>query len=269
DRAWFVDGLDCFVGNYPNIATFDIDRGDSVLISGLAGPYFGNLQMGSIVDNIAVVTKGLPVPAPATVSLATALTEPYEGKLVRIEGLKVLSDSIGYGEFSLWKGTGLDTISVDDIFDPGSEPFHPNSNGAYDPQTGDSVLYVQGCLNYDFSHRKINPRDRDDICSTRLTDVQGGVPGYVNALLANRPNPFNPTTTIEFTLSAGAKVDLTVYDTAGRAVRTLKDGVLPAGAHSVTWDGTNASGKEVSSGVYFYRLHTPGFEDTQKMVLLR
>jgi hypothetical protein len=269
DRTGFGYGLDCFVGSYQPIATMDIDRGDSVIVSGLSGPYFGNLQMGSIIDNIWIKTKGLPVPAPVTVTLATALTEPYEGKLVRIQALKVLTDSIGFGEFSVWKGSGTDTISIDDMFEPGIKPYHPNMNGLYDPETGDSITFVTGLLNYDFSHRKINPRDPGDICATALTAVDGGVPAYANALHANRPNPFNPTTTIEFTLAQPSRVDLTVYDTAGRAVRTLQTGTLTAGPHSVTWDGTNGSGNDVSSGVYFYRLKAAGYEGTEKMVLLR
>jgi hypothetical protein len=268
DRTGFGYGLDCYVGNVPDMGTYGIERGDSVLISGLAGPYFGNLQMGSIIDTVLIAAKKVGVIAPVTVSLATALTEPYEGKLVRIEGLKVFSDSIGWGEFSLWQG-GADTISVDDIFEPGIKPFHPGMNGLYDPQVGDSVQYVQGLLNYDYGRRKINPRDIDDICSSRLTDVEGGVPGYANQLLANRPNPFNPTTTIEFSIERTGRVDLKVYDTAGREVRTLKSGTAAAGPHSVLWDGTSNSGEPVASGVYFYSLKASEFSSTKKMVLIR
>jgi hypothetical protein len=220
-----------------------------------------------VVDTILVKAKNVGTPAPALVSLATALTEQYEGKLVRIQGLTIKTDSIGFGMFSVWNG--VDTLGVDDVFYPGIWPYLPNANGAYDPAIGDSITYIQGPMAYSYSNRVIYPRDRNDICSTGLTAVDGGVPGYVNALDANRPNPFNPTTAIQFSLERGSNVDLKVYDTEGREVRTLHSGSLAAGPHTVTWDGTNAAGKDVSSGVYFYRLKAGEYENTKKMMLIR
>lgn len=75
-------------------------------------------------------------------------------------------------------------------------------------------------------------------------------------LQQNYPNPFNPSTTIEFTLSEASRVTLTVYDMLGREVTTLADGLLPAGSHEVTWDGTNQAGVSAPSGTYLYRLET-------------
>jgi len=90
------------------------------------------------------------------------------------------------------------------------------------------------------------------------------------ALAQNYPNPFNPTTTIEFTLREGGHVTLRVYNVAGQLVATLVDGVRAPGiTHRVEWDGHNAAGQSVASGVYFYRLQTEGFTKTKKMVLLK
>jgi hypothetical protein len=91
----------------------------------------------------------------------------------------------------------------------------------------------------------------------------------VNTLLQNHPNPFNPLTMIRFSLARPGHASLVIYDVTGRRVRTLVDGSRDAGAHAVTWDGTNDRGAHVASGVYFYRLYAAGFERTRKMVLLR
>jgi hypothetical protein len=88
-------------------------------------------------------------------------------------------------------------------------------------------------------------------------------------LKQNHPNPFNPATEISFTLPVHTRVTLTVYDVAGRLVRTLVDGALTAGTRRVTWDGRDAEGREVSSGVYFYTLRTPESTVTRKMTLLK
>jgi len=89
------------------------------------------------------------------------------------------------------------------------------------------------------------------------------------ALHANRPNPFNPTTTIGYDLPHAARVRLTVYDVRGREVVTLVNGSKPAGEHRVEWDGHDAQRQPVASGVYFYRLVAEGFTQTKKMVLLK
>lgn len=89
------------------------------------------------------------------------------------------------------------------------------------------------------------------------------------ALFANQPNPFNPRTSIRFDLPVSAAAELAIYDLSGRKVRTLVQGEIGAGSHRIEWDGTDADGREVGSGVYFYRLETPQFQTTRKMVLLK
>ena len=91
-------------------------------------------------------------------------------------------------------------------------------------------------------------------------------PGF--HLGANYPNPFNPRTTIPFTLEREGWVRLRVYDLLGRPVRTLWDGLLPAGAQRLEWDGRNAAGQAVASGVYFYRLEAGGQVHSRKLLKL-
>lgn len=95
---------------------------------------------------------------------------------------------------------------------------------------------------------------------------------FVNALHQNHPNPFNPMTTIRYSIERAGRVRLAVYDVAGALVRTLVDGEqAPApGGLSVVWDGANNAGVPAASGVYFYRLTAPGgYEAVKKLVLVR
>jgi hypothetical protein len=89
------------------------------------------------------------------------------------------------------------------------------------------------------------------------------------ALLQNWPNPFNPETQIRYELAEATHVRLRIYDLAGQVVRELVDEQRAAGTHTVRWNGLNATGAEVASGAYFYRLEAGGATFTRKMSLLR
>ena len=116
---------------------------------------------------------------------------------------------------------------------------------------------------------------------------------YVNALLkvvaprayalsSNYPNPFNPVTTIAFSIpqpesqlsrsaseAATVKCRLFVYNLLGQRVKILVDEVKAPGRHKVQWDGTDESGRRIASGIYFYRMMAGDFVKTRKMLLLQ
>ncbi len=83
-------------------------------------------------------------------------------------------------------------------------------------------------------------------------------------LQQNYPNPFNPTTTIEFALPKQSNVTLKLFDILGREVATLVDDELESGVHKINFDG-----KDLASGIYFYRIHAEGFLKTKKLMLLK
>ena len=88
-------------------------------------------------------------------------------------------------------------------------------------------------------------------------------------LAQNFPNPFNPNTTINFSISSTSEVNLSVFNIRGQHVRTLKSGVYTAGNHSVVWDGTDSSNRGVSSGIYFYRLEAGDRTEVRRMLLMK
>lgn len=90
-------------------------------------------------------------------------------------------------------------------------------------------------------------------------------------LTGNYPNPFNPVTTIAFTLGFDdpRPVTLAVYDCRGTLIRRLVSGIFSPGMHAVQWDGRNETGNRVSSGVYLYRIQSGQCVASQKMLLIR
>lgn len=89
------------------------------------------------------------------------------------------------------------------------------------------------------------------------------------ALEQNYPNPFNPATQIRYSLARSVDVTLTVYNAMGQEVVTLVQEKQPAGYYQVTWDGLDAFGRQVSSGLYFYQIQAGRYIESQKMMLLR
>ncbi len=106
--------------------------------------------------------------------------------------------------------------------------------------------------------------------------VEGTSPALPSTftLYQNYPNPFNPTTRIEFDIKheGGGRVEnaeLHIYNILGQHIRTLVDGSVIAGRHSISWDATDDSGRPVSTGIYLYRLQVGDRSQTRKMLLLK
>jgi hypothetical protein len=100
--------------------------------------------------------------------------------------------------------------------------------------------------------------------SRHVTIVGAGAVPTEFALYQNYPNPFNATTQIRYALHEVGQVRLDVYNLLGQRVATLVDDFQEVGHHSVNWDAGH-----VASGLYLYRLQTPDFTSTRKMVLLK
>jgi hypothetical protein len=96
-----------------------------------------------------------------------------------------------------------------------------------------------------------------------IDDMNSELPNSYT-LSNNYPNPFNPTTTIDFSIPEQANVKVIIYDALGNQVDVIADGVRSAGNYSVTWNAANHA-----SGIYFYKLETNNFVQVRKMVLMK
>ena len=91
----------------------------------------------------------------------------------------------------------------------------------------------------------------------------------------NYPNPFNPTTTITFSLPVASSVSIRVFNLLGQQVTAVAGGVFAAGTHAATWDGRDAAGRVMASGIYFYRMDASGiatgssYREMKRMLLLK
>jgi hypothetical protein len=99
--------------------------------------------------------------------------------------------------------------------------------------------------------------------------VEEGEPGLRNLLSANHPNPFNPSTTIEYSIADDSPVSMAIYNINGQLIRTLVREFQRNGTYSVIWDGKNSDGRSVESGVYFCRIVAGSFKQSKKLILLR
>ncbi len=98
------------------------------------------------------------------------------------------------------------------------------------------------------------------------TGVPGGAAVAVGYLSPNVPNPFRSETALEFSLPTPGPASLRIYDASGRLVRTIVDGVLPAGAQRARWDGLDDGGRRAAGGVYFARLLAPTVSASRKII---
>jgi hypothetical protein len=127
------------------------------------------------------------------------------------------------------------------------------------PGTGDAIT-----SNVNYSPWAVEP-----VCSP-LTDVDNADMAPSQFIVhPPYPNPFNPTTTIQFELPEAAGVRLAVYSIKGELVATLVEGALAAGIHKTIWDGKDHTGRKVASGLYFYHFNAGPIEQTGKLILLR
>ncbi|MFH1844776.1 MAG: T9SS type A sorting domain-containing protein, partial [bacterium] len=109
-----------------------------------------------------------------------------------------------------------------------------------------------------------------DVACTGIGEDLSAVPQVTSyALYQNSPNPFNPMTVITLDLPKDHHVRLTVYAMDGRRITTLFNEQMTAGRHEAVWTGRDESGRQVPSGVYFYRVEAGRFSETKRMTLLK
>jgi len=114
-----------------------------------------------------------------------------------------------------------------------------------------------------------NPGRTGDMFEAMTDNDELGVTAVDNTLLGNYPNPFNPETRIAFTTKENGPVSIDIYNIKGQKVRSLLNENKEAGSHTVVWNGKDDNGKNVASGVFFYRMKSGKYSSTKKMILMK
>lgn len=137
-----------------------------------------------------------------------------------------------------------------------------------DPVWKDTMIYTVAFVQNDVTKDVINAGKSET--THYVVDVGDDHTLPMNfALGSNYPNPFNPSTTIEYDLAENSNVELMVYNMLGQVVRTLIHEDRPAGRHKILWNGLDDRGQRVGSGVYVYRLRAGSYTQSRKMVMIK
>jgi hypothetical protein len=145
-----------------------------------------------------------------------------------------------------------------------SEP-HSYTYVDEDVLSGNTYYYWLQTIDLDLTHSFHGP-----VAVTLEDDPEVPDPVFTTALNQNFPNPFNPETTIEYSLREDAEMmELKIYNVLGQLVKTIHAGPQTQGEHTVVWDGRDNSNRNVTSGIYFYRMSTPSYNKIYKMMLLK
>ncbi|MCD4817171.1 MAG: T9SS type A sorting domain-containing protein, partial [Candidatus Cloacimonetes bacterium] len=177
-----------------------------------------------------------------------------------------------------------DEVTNPDISSWGAFLFEdgPHDGNAYSQGNGcgiwlDNEIYKSFYTSFDISNFT-NDDDINMLITDALDwfDIDGSGTDYpitspiISTLGQNYPNPFNPTTKILFsTTNSTENTELSIYNIKGQKVITLVNEKLETGNHSVTWNGTDNSGKKVTSGIYFYKMKSGRYTATKKMILMK
>lgn len=172
-----------------------------------------------------------------------------------------------YGEDASWPGSPMADGAV---LLPWAEALLLEWNAA-DPVSLKEIERNEAV--YAIQHNRNPFIDRPDFVFKVFQPELSAVPQPIQADLVvlhqNVPNPFNPSTVISYDLAGPARVELQIYDLAGRLVHTLRAGDETAGRHELSWQGRDEAGRPVATGVYLYRLRAGNEVETRRMVLTK
>jgi hypothetical protein len=218
---------------------------------------------------------------------STKATRIIDSSLVSFRDLSAVTDSSSVVHFTYRRDVAADTsYGLDEMVytfsknsgTTWSTPIalsRPNRDGGYATISN----RVRRAYGIDFAWREsrdINKNDQDttavlfgNVPYKLVTAIEESAIPTSFDLVRNYPNPFNPTTTIEYQIAVRGHATLAVFDALGREVRTLMTGTADAGSYKLTWDGRDNINRPLSSGVYFVRLQTVQSSQLVKTVLLK
>ncbi len=254
-----VDGA---VNNPYILEIMQIVRPDEWINMTVLEPYPSNLtqeEYNPIIRHQSITFHDVPIDYTGIDTLTVEIQVDGAPRAYEIEHAYYAGDPIpGFIEFTPMFGTTTDTIEV--VVDWSHHNYPHLHDSVYYNQPWDVIVENVANYNYIFDIR-FNFVDTIPDAIVEDKPVVNGITNY--------PNPFNPITDIKFSLTQEADVKLGVFNVLGQTVKVLIDESLPTGDHTVTWDGTDASGRQVASGIYFYKIVAGDFIQSRKMVLLK
>ncbi|RKY56839.1 MAG: hypothetical protein DRP93_00460 [Candidatus Neomarinimicrobiota bacterium] len=252
------------------LATFH--EGDYITVTGVVDDdheaYWAWQFNTYVVGTATLSINDVPIATtPATLADLEANPESFEGVLVELSNDMEISAVNSY-DLTLSDGTSSflfdDDFVADSVLDIN---YQENAvvGGTDTVVVGDTLSNVKGVVIYSYGSIKIEARKLDDI-TIKVSEVEPGVANVPDnfVLHQNYPNPFNPVTTIRFDLAKATNVKLTIYDLNGRRVQELLNSSMNAGSYDLRFNAGH-----LSSGMYLYRLETPEFTATNKLLLLK
>ncbi|RMH72739.1 MAG: tandem-95 repeat protein [Gemmatimonadetes bacterium] len=259
--------------------------------------YYGQTALGSTIEDPRDIPDGLREEIDPRLTLDAIADTTQVTVDIRVEGMddlyayELLLDYpadrlkfVGANEGDFFKAHRMPSLfaPVQNVAERGQLRLSGSKLGAVRGVSGSGVIATllfevtkPGTWALDPIEAVLLNSDLQPVIGIPLQGTSGKTPLPVHlpenyALYHAYPNPFNPQTTLPFALPVASAVQLRIYDISGRLITTLVDQKLEAGYHQVVWDGTNATGKPVASGVYFYTLQaSPAFKETKQMLLLK
>jgi predicted extracellular nuclease len=239
--------------------------GDKIQLTAEVGEYYGKTELLNIAS-YTLLSSGNTPPDPAVIQTGdlqydTKDAEPYEGVYVRLNNVTVTNpDADTYHNWHVSDGSGTAQIDA-----PATAVQY-----TYEPKLNDHIEFIIGCVEYTYDQFEIEVRSDDDFgpVTTGVEEISGQMP-LEYSLSQNYPNPFNPVTRLTYTLPQAGAVKIEIFNVTGQKVRTLVDGTMSAGQHTLTWRSVDDHGNEVASGLYFCRFQAGDFKTVRKMVLLK
>lgn len=230
---------------YEGSGVNDLYRGDLVRISGTISEFSGSTeilpQAGSAVELVDINQPLPPVVAWSSDELDTS--EALESVIVQTYVSTVVDTTVAGAEW-LVMDAGSDSMLY---VDPAPAVTHVATIGEFQK--------VTGLLDTRFGRNEVVPRDDSEVELFAFTGTDGDQPaGRTPQVTSVKPNPFNPSTDIEFSIPRQGLTDLAIFSPRGERVRTLVSGRLEGGTHTRQWDGRDQAGAVVSSGIYYLRL---------------
>jgi hypothetical protein len=238
--------------------------------------YWGGLQIFDLSDPLNPVEIGyypldLALRVEASFDLAF-IGDPYTS--LRIFDTSNISNPILTGTYSIGNVRDI-CCSYDTLYAASSTGIH-----IYDvsnPYSSYEILSIPDCIpldlkfknNYLFSIENYEFKVYGDTTLVSVNNYQ--IPETEKSvLISNYPNPFNPSTTIEFSIQNDSHIELSIYNIKGQKIKTLAYNEFTKGFHSIIWNGDNEFGRSVSSGLYLYKLNVNGkIEAVKKCLLLK